>query len=66
MSKKDIIEIEFNGRNYNIDLNKIILVLCALNGKKIETRDKTYIKELMKYYDLYDEYFLENINNLLI
>lgn len=55
-----MIKIKYKKQIYNIDKNKILYVLSKLNPKG-EVLD---IMESMKYYKLFCEHFLKNINKL--
>lgn len=52
-------------RFFNIKLDKLIYVLSKLeNNNNLKFENQKQIETLMKKYNLFDEYFLENINKL--
>jgi hypothetical protein len=69
----EYIKIKHKGKEYSINTHKTALVLSKLEKlsvspeKKMELDDfKTEddIRKFLKKYKLYDEVFLENVNNL--
>lgn len=55
------IKISHKNIVYTIRKNKLLYVLKKLNSKNIDEAD---ILNLMKKYNLFDEYFLKTINKL--
>ncbi|MBR2069583.1 MAG: hypothetical protein IJ877_07480 [Candidatus Gastranaerophilales bacterium] len=64
MIKDDYIIIPFKGVKYNINVKKLELVLSKLENKEVILTNNNDVKELLRKYKLYDEYFLENINKI--
>ncbi len=64
MKARETIEINLLGKDYEIDKNKLLYVLSALENKEITNCTKNQISELMTKYDLFDENFLKHINKL--
>lgn len=65
LESQKTIKVALNGVIYEIDLEKLQEVLKRLEGNKnLVLKDEKTIFKLMEYYDLFDEYFLKNINNL--
>ncbi len=67
------IEIEFNGKIYKISKEKVNLLIeklenCNPLAKTVSSCKKPYnteeIKELFEKFELNEDYFLENINNI--
>lgn len=56
-----MIKITHNKRVYHIQKEKLLYILKRISNEKINEKD---IKRYLKKYHLYDEYFLENINNI--
>lgn len=66
MLKSAKLTLMFNDKKYEVEIDKLLVVLCALESKKINFESEEQIKALVEKYKLYDEYFLENINKLVI
>ncbi|MBQ8847666.1 MAG: hypothetical protein IJ003_01830 [Candidatus Gastranaerophilales bacterium] len=64
MNIEVFIELEFQNKIYSLDLEKLHFILSKLANKKITTKNTKEILELMKYYHLLNEDFLENINKI--
>lgn len=64
MKTKRYIAITFEGKTYNIDADNLISLLEKLSGENITYENDEQIFKYMKKYKLYDEIFLENINNI--
>ena len=58
------IVIPFEGKNYNVDCEKLEAVLSFLENKEVIIESDEQLSELLKKYDLYNDVFLKNINNL--
>ena len=56
-----MIKIYFKNKTYKLDKKKLLNILSILEAREIKEFE---IKFLMKKFDLYEEYFLNNINNL--
>lgn len=57
----EIIEIRYKKKVYYIEKEKLSYVIERLNGSKIEDVN---LKKYMRKFCLYDEYFLEHVNEL--
>ena len=64
MKTKRYIAITFEWKTYNIDADNLISLLEKLSGENITYENDEQIFKYMKKYKLYDEIFLENINNI--
>ena len=53
--------IIYNNKKYCIQKHKLMLVIEKLNGEKINEDE---IEKYLKKFNLYDDYFLKNVNNL--
>jgi len=52
-------------KNIDIDIDKLIKVLSILeNNDNLKYENKEQLERLMKKYNLFDEYFLKNVNKL--
>ena len=51
-------------KTFDVEIDKLIYVLSRLERKKLEYKNQKQIETLLEKYDLFDEYFLENINKL--
>ena len=65
----DTIEIEFENKNKTgkiaIEKEKLMYVLSRLeNNTNLKLENQEQIINLMKKFDLFDKYFLENINKI--
>jgi len=58
------IKITHQKREYALSFEKIIRVLNILENKKLYNIKEEEIMQLMKKYNLFDNIFLENINNI--
>lgn len=56
-----IMKILFDNKEYEINKEKLLYVLEKLECSKVENKN---IEKLMKKFNLFDEYFLENLNRL--
>lgn len=66
MLESDSLRMVFKGKDYSLKIDKLLFVLSALKGEKVEFINQAQIENLMQHYCLYDEHFLENINKLKI
>ncbi|MBQ8476307.1 hypothetical protein IJ531_04515 [bacterium] len=64
MITADCIMITLRGVKYQINVEKLKMILSILDNRKITTYDERELKALMRKYLLYDEGFLENINKI--
>ena len=65
----NIVKIEYRTakaiKKYDIEIDKLIYVLSKLeNDSKLKYQNQEQIEKLMKKYDLFNEYFLKNINKI--
>jgi len=56
-----MIKIMYNNKLYHIHKEKLNYVLEKLKGAKVNENE---IKRLMEKFGLYDEYFLEHVNEI--
>lgn len=65
LESQKTIKIVFKNVEYEIELKKLLEVLKRLeNNPNLNPKDQEAIFKLMKHYELFDEHFLKNINNL--
>jgi len=57
-------KIKYKDKTYNINFDKVKIILSKLTNKNIEIDNYDTILKLMKEYNLFDEYFLKTINKL--
>ena len=58
-------QIEFRAKNYNIEKNKLLFVLSRLLDCELcKNTKEDKIVDLMKKFDLFNEYFLDNVNKI--
>ena len=58
-----IIKVEFEGKIYDVEVEKLVYALNILeNGKVKDTEEE--LRKLLDKYDLYDDIFLTTINKL--
>ena len=62
--KDNFVKIPLNGNTYDINLEKLTMVLSYLENKTINIKNEQEISELLNKYSLYDEAFLSSINNI--
>jgi len=55
------IKIDYNNKVYHIHKEKLSYVIERLNGSKVNDKE---IKKYMEKFCLYDEYFLEHVNEI--
>ena len=51
-------------KTFDIDIDKLTYVLSRLEGKKLKYTNQKQIENLLEKYNLFDRYFLENINKI--
>lgn len=54
-------KILFDNKEYEINKEKLLYVLEKLECSRVENKN---IEKLMKKFNLFDEYFLKNLNRL--
>ncbi len=64
MKTGEKIIVELNGKSYSIVLFKLVYVLSRLENKKIALKGREDIDCLLNKYKLFDEVFLNNINQV--
>ena len=64
MIEEKYINLLYNKKNYKINKYKLVKVLSILENCEIQDISDEEIKNLVKKYSLFDEVFLENINNI--
>lgn len=60
-------KIDFKNKTYELEKEKVLVVLSKLCGKTEQTLNSLNeedIKSLMEEFELFDEIFLENINKI--
>ena len=66
MQTTEFIEIIYNEKRYNISIENVSYVLSKLTQKDIKNIQQDEIIPLMKKYCLFDEVFLNEINDLFV
>lgn len=66
MQIMEFIEIIYNKKRYNISIKNISYVLSKLTQRDIKDIQQDEIIPLMKQYCLFDEVFLNEINDLFV
>ena len=60
-----VIKIKHEAKEFNIKIEKLIYVLSKLeNNNNLKYENQEQIENLMEKYELFDEYFLNNINKI--
>ena len=60
----EIIEIEFKNKKYSLEKSKLIYVLSKLENRNLNKITNDEMAVIFEKYDLYDEIFLANLNNI--
>ena len=64
MKSKTELVFRLNNKEYHVDANKLCYTLKRLSGKEISPDNIKEISDLLKYYDLFREEFLVNVNKI--
>ena len=62
MKENEIITIHYGGKDYKIIKSKLIFVISKLTNRNVNNESE--LLSAMKQFELYDSYFLENINSI--
>ncbi len=60
---KKVIDVEFDGKIYGVEVEKLVYTLNILENEKINPKE-TNLRKMLDKYKLYDDIFLTNVNKL--
>lgn len=60
---KNVLDVEFEGKTYGVEVDKLVYTLNILENSKINSKEEN-LRKLLDKYELYDEVFLTNVNKL--